>query len=142
MNAVWLINWPIESRRFDGERIERLTIASIVVAGLAGIVSGGVGLAAKASVAGDAAEVTRGLLASWLGVSALYPFRGGVSTDRNPLQKIWTGPQGPHIFFPHRVAFSADCCLDRTTAFDAAIGIVIVGGMKPRQAYIIVSRIN
>lgn len=40
------------------------------------------------------------------------------------------------------MSFSADCCLDKATAFDAAIAIVIVEGMRPRQAYIIVSRIN
>ena len=85
----------------DNARVKRLTIASIVLGGIAGIISGGVGLAAGASTAGDAADVAGGLLASWFGVSALFThseveFRH----DRNSLQELWEDPPNPHIFSP------------------------------------------
>ncbi len=56
----------------DGARVKQLTIASIVFGGIAGIVTGGIGLAAGASVGADAATVGGGVLASWFGVSALF----------------------------------------------------------------------
>ena len=85
----------------DNTRIKKLTIASIVLGGLANIVSGGVALAAGASVAGDAANVGGGALATWFGVSALFihsevDFRH----DRNLLQEIWQDPPEPRMFSP------------------------------------------
>ncbi len=85
----------------DNARVKRLTIASIVLGGIAGIISGGVGLAAGASTAGDAADVAGGLLASWFGVSALFThseveFRH----DRNALQEVWSDPPEPQLFSP------------------------------------------
>jgi hypothetical protein len=85
----------------DNARVKRLTIASIVLGGIAGIISGGVGLAAGASTAGEAADVAGGVLASWFGVSALFThseveFRH----DRNALQELWADPPDPHIFSP------------------------------------------
>lgn len=83
----------------DGARVKRLTIASILFGGIAGIVSGGIGLAAGASVGGEATDVAGGLLASWFGVSALFThseveFRHG----RNVLREIWDDPQHPRLF--------------------------------------------
>ncbi len=56
----------------DGGRVKQLTIASIVLGGFAAIITGGIGLAAGASVAADASTLGGGALASWLGVSALF----------------------------------------------------------------------
>ena len=85
----------------DNASVKRLTIASIVLGGIAGIISGGVGLAAGVSTAGDAADVAGGLLASWFGVSALFThseveFRH----DRNALQELWEDPPVPRIYSP------------------------------------------
>jgi hypothetical protein len=85
----------------DSARIKRLTIASIVIGGIAGIITGGIGLAAGASTAGDAAEVAGGVLASWFGVSALFThseveFRH----DRNVLKELWDDTTEPQMFSP------------------------------------------
>lgn len=85
----------------DNAKVKRLTIASIVLGGIAGIISGGVGLAAGASIAGDAADVAGGVLVSWFGVSALFAhseieFRH----DRNALRELWADPEDPNIFSP------------------------------------------
>ena len=72
-----------------------------MVSGVTGIVSGAVGLAGAATTASDAVEVAAGVLASWLGISALFThseveFRH----DRNILQDVWKDPQDPQIFSP------------------------------------------
>ena len=85
----------------ENGRIKRLTIASIVLGGIAGIISGGVGLAAGASTAGDAADVAGGVLASWFGVSALFTHSEvEFHHDRNALQELWDDPEEPQIFSP------------------------------------------
>ncbi len=85
----------------DSTRVKSLTIASIVIGSIAGIVSGGVGLAAGASVAGDSADVGGGLLASWFGVSALFTHSEvEFHHDRNLLEEIWNDPQEPQMFSP------------------------------------------
>ena len=85
----------------DGARVKRLTIASIVVGGIAGIVTGGIGLAAGAAVGTDATTLGGGVLASWFGLSALFiqsevDFRH----ERNILQELWEDPDEPQIFSP------------------------------------------
>jgi len=85
----------------DGARVKTLTIASIVVGGIAGIVTGGIGLAAGATVGADATTLGGGVLASWLGVSALFvqsevDFRH----ERNVLREVWEDPDEPQILSP------------------------------------------
>ena len=85
----------------DGTRVKQLTIASIVLGGLTGIVSGGIGLAAGASMGADIANVTGGALATWFGVSALYTHSEvDVRHERNILQELWEDPPDPGIFSP------------------------------------------
>lgn len=85
----------------DNAMVKRLTIASIVLGGVAGIISGGVGLAAGASTAGDAADVAGGVLASWFGVSALFTHSEvDFKHDRNVLRELWEDPPEPVIFSP------------------------------------------
>ena len=65
----------------DNAKVKRLTIASIVLGGIAGIISGGVGLAAGASTAGDAADVAGGAVGLLVrGVRFIRPFRSRVSS--------------------------------------------------------------
>lgn len=85
----------------DGGRVKQLTIASIVVGGIAGIVTGGIGLAAAATVGADATTLGGGVLASWLGVSAIFvqsevDFRH----ERNILRELWDDPAEPQIYSP------------------------------------------
>ena len=51
----------------DAARVKRLTLLSIVIGGVATIVSGGIGLAGGATTAGDATEIAGGVVASVLG---------------------------------------------------------------------------
>ena len=85
----------------DGNRVKELTIASIVLGGLTGIVSGGIGLAAGASLGADIANVAGGTLATWFGISALYTHSEvDVRHERNILQELWEDPVNPVIFSP------------------------------------------
>lgn len=85
----------------DGARVKQLTIASIVVGGIAGIVTGDLGLAAAATVGADATALGGGVLAAWLGVSALFvqsevDFRH----ERNLIRELWEDPAEPQIYSP------------------------------------------
>lgn len=85
----------------DTARIKRLTIASILFGGIAGIIPGGIGLAAGASVGSEAADMAGGVLASWFGISALFtPSEVDLEHHRNVLHEIWNDPPEPHIFSP------------------------------------------
>jgi hypothetical protein len=85
----------------DGGRVKQLTIASIVLGGFAAIATGGIGLAAGASVGADAATLGGGVLASWLGVSALFvQSEVELRHERNILAELWEDPDKPDIFSP------------------------------------------
>ena len=85
----------------DNARVKRLTIASIVFGGIAGIISGGVGLAAGAAIAGNAADVGGGVLASWFGVSALFTHsETEFRHERNALEEVWIDSDPPKVFSP------------------------------------------
>ena len=85
----------------DGARIKQLTIASIVLGGVAAIVTGGIGLAGGASTGADASTVGGGVLSSWLGVSALFvESEVELRHDRNILRELWEDPEDPEIFSP------------------------------------------
>lgn len=85
----------------DGARIKRLTIASIVLGGVAAIVTGGIGLAGGATTGADASTVGGGVLSSWLGLSALFvESEVELHHDRNILRELWDNPADPEIFSP------------------------------------------
>ena len=85
----------------DGGRVKQLTIASIVLGGFAAIVTGGIGLAAGASVGADAATLGGGVLASWFGVSALFvQSEVELRHERNILRELWEDPDEPDILSP------------------------------------------
>jgi hypothetical protein len=85
----------------DGARVKQLTIASIVVGGIAAIVTGGIGLAGGVSTGADASTVGGGVLSSWLGVSALFvESEVELHHDRNILRELWEDPDESEIFSP------------------------------------------
>ncbi|MBS0170700.1 MAG: hypothetical protein JSR62_10135 [Nitrospira sp.] len=77
----------------DNARVKHLTVASIVFGGIAGVISGAVGLAAGASVVGEAADVGGGVLASWFGLSALFT-PGHLFSDRLAIPALWRRNRG------------------------------------------------
>jgi hypothetical protein len=85
----------------DGARVKRLTVASIVLGGIAGIVTGGIGLAASGMVGADATTLGGGVLASWVGLSALFiQSQVDFRHERNILRELWEDPDEPQIFSP------------------------------------------
>lgn len=79
----------------DGMAVKNLTVLSLVIGGLAAIVSGGVSLAGGATLAGDAANIGGGFLASTFGVSALFTHSEvDFAHERNLLREVWT--DSPH----------------------------------------------
>lgn len=85
----------------DGARIKQLTIASIIVGGLAGIVTGAAGLALATSTIADASSVGGGALSAWLGVSALFTHSEvNLRHDRNILKEVWEDPAHSRIISP------------------------------------------
>ncbi len=113
----------------DGGRVKQLTIASIVLGGIAGIVTGGIGLAAGATVGADAATLGGGVLASWFGLSALF-VRSEVDFhhERNILRELWEDPNEPQIFSPILWRY-----LHRSpTTNDASPRIQVVNGRRQK----------
>jgi hypothetical protein len=85
----------------DGVRVKTLTLPSIVVGGLASIISGGGGLAAGPSTAADAADVAGGVFASIFGGTALFTgSQHKFGHERNVLSEIWNDPPDSSIFSP------------------------------------------
>lgn len=85
----------------DAQKVTNLTILSIVLSGITGIVTGGISLASGATLGADIANVGGGFLATVFGVSALFvhsqvEFRH----ERNILQALWEDPEQPVIFSP------------------------------------------
>ena len=85
----------------DASTVKGLTLASIVIGGVAAIVSGGIALAGGASTAGNIAEVTGGALGAALGGTALFTkSEEEIKHDRNLLSEIWTDPPRSELFSP------------------------------------------
>jgi hypothetical protein len=85
----------------DGAAVRNLTLASVLIGGVAAIVSGAVGLAGGASVAIDGSTLGGGVLSSIFGGTALFtkshhPFRH----ERNLLKDLWEDPDGATLFSP------------------------------------------
>lgn len=85
----------------DAARVKRLTLISIVVGGLASIVSGGIGLAGGASTASNAADVGGGVFATVFGGTALFAHsEHDFRHHRNLLKDVWDDPKESAIFSP------------------------------------------
>jgi hypothetical protein len=85
----------------DAARVKRLTLISVVVGGVASIVSGGIGLAGGASTASNAADVAGGVFASVFGGTALFTHSAhDFHHQRNLLKDIWEDPKESTLFSP------------------------------------------
>lgn len=85
----------------DAARVKRLTLISIVVGGVASIVSGGIGLAGGASTASNAADIAGGVFATFFGGTALFTHsEHDFRHHRNLLKDIWDDPKESALFSP------------------------------------------
>jgi hypothetical protein len=85
----------------DAALVKRLTLLSIVVGGVASVVSGAVGLAGGAMTAGDGSEIAGGVLASVFGGSALFATsKREFLHERNLLKEVWDNPRQSTMFSP------------------------------------------
>jgi hypothetical protein len=85
----------------DAARVKRLTLLSLVVGGVATIVSGGIGLAGSATAASDATAVAGGAFATLFGGSALFvTSQQEFHHERNLLKEVWDNPKQSSMFSP------------------------------------------
>ena len=85
----------------DSTLVRRLTLVSIVISGVAAVVSGGIGLAGGASTASDASGVAGGVLASVFGGTALFASsKQEFHHERNLLKEIWDNPRASAVISP------------------------------------------
>jgi hypothetical protein len=99
----------------DAQKVTNLTILSIVLSGITGIVTGGISLASGATIGADVANVGGGVLATVFGVSALFVHsQVEFQHERNILHELWEDSEQPLIFSPivwrylHRVEDNND----------------------------------
>ncbi|HSC56057.1 MAG TPA: hypothetical protein VLC51_02575 [Nitrospira sp.] len=85
----------------DGSLVKQLTLASIVIGGVAAVVSGGIGLAGGSDVANNAATLAGGVVASLFGGTALFAASKQQFThERNLLGELWQDPPQSSVFSP------------------------------------------
>jgi hypothetical protein len=85
----------------DASLVKRLTLASIVIGGVAAVVSGGIGLAGGSDAANNAATLAGGVVASVFGGAALFAASKQQFThERNLLGELWQDPQQSSAFSP------------------------------------------
>jgi len=85
----------------DASLVKRLTLASIVIGGVAAAVSGGLGLAGAASDASDAAALAGGVVSALFGGTALFAgSKQHFSHERNLLGELWENPKQSSAFSP------------------------------------------
>jgi hypothetical protein len=85
----------------DASLVKRLTLASIVIGGVAAVVSGGLGLAGAASDASDAAALAGGVVSAVFGGTALFAgSKQHFSHERNLLGELWENPEQSRAFSP------------------------------------------
>ena len=85
----------------DASVVKRLTLASIVIGGVAAVVSGGLGLAGAASDASDAAALAGGVVSAVFGGTALFAgSKQHFSHERNLLGELWENPEQSRALSP------------------------------------------
>jgi hypothetical protein len=85
----------------DTSLVKRLTLASIVVGGLAAVVSGGIGLVGGSDAANNAATLAGGVVSSLFGGTALFAAsKQEFSHERNLLGELWKNPNEASAFSP------------------------------------------
>jgi hypothetical protein len=85
----------------DTSLVKRLTLASIVIGGLAAVVSGGIGLAGGSDAANNAATLGGGVVSSLFGGTALFAASKQQFThERNLLGELWENPKESSAFSP------------------------------------------
>jgi hypothetical protein len=85
----------------DATLVKRLTLASIVVGGLAAVVSGGIGLVGGSDAANNAATLAGGVVSSLFGGTALFAAsKQQFSHERNLLGELWQNPKESSAFSP------------------------------------------
>jgi hypothetical protein len=85
----------------DASLVKRLTLASIVIGGVAAVISGGIGLAGGSDAANNAATLGGGVVASLFGGTALFAASKQQFThERNLLGELWQDPGQTSIFSP------------------------------------------
>lgn len=85
----------------DASLVKRLTLASIVIGGVAAVISGGIGLAGGSDGANNAASLAGGVVASLFGGTALFAAsKQNFSHERNLLGELWKNPEESSAFSP------------------------------------------
>jgi len=85
----------------DGAIVKRLTLASIVLGGIAAVVSGGIGLAGGSDTSNNAASLAGGVVASLFGGTALFTYsKQDFQHERNLLKEVWDNPKQSAVFSP------------------------------------------
>jgi hypothetical protein len=85
----------------DSSLVKQLTLASIVIGGVAAVISGGIGLAGGSDVANNAATLAGGVVASVFGGTALFAASKQQFThERNLLGELWQEPSAASSFSP------------------------------------------
>jgi len=85
----------------DASLVKRLTLTSIVVGGLAAVVSGGIGLVGGSDAANNAATLAGGVVSSLFGGTALFAAsKQEFSHERNLLGELWENPDESSAFSP------------------------------------------
>lgn len=99
----------------DASLVKRLTLASIVIGGIAAVVSGGIGLAGGSDAANNAATLAGGVVASVFGGAALFAASKQQFThERNLLGELWQDPQPSSVFSPAIWRFLQERRTDRS----------------------------
>jgi hypothetical protein len=99
----------------DASLVKQLTLASIVIGGVAAVVSGGIGVAGGSDVANNAATLAGGVVASLFGGTALFAASKQQFThERNLLGELWQEPPQSSVFSPTIWRFLQKHRSDRT----------------------------
>ena len=85
----------------DASLVKQLTLASIVIGGVAAVISGGIGLAGGSDTANNAATLAGGVVASLFGGTALFAAsKQHFTHERNVLGELWGDPALASVFSP------------------------------------------
>lgn len=85
----------------DASRVKSLTVTSLLLGGLASIVSGGLGLAGATSIASNVADAAGGTFSTLFGGAALINHaQQEFRHERNLLAEVWNDPRDSKVFSP------------------------------------------